>query len=81
MFGTEPSIPGPTGAVQGSLHIIQLLASCFMRLLAVRPSGVVTLVPVLGTLSFLLGCHVQFCYDSVCFVLLYFILSCLVVTS
>lgn len=41
--------------------------------------GLLLFVSALRMLFFLLGCHVQHEYDRFCFILLYFIMACLVV--
>lgn len=52
-----------------------------MGFLILRACESLTLVPALGTLSRLSGCHVQFQYDVFSFILFCLTLSCLIVIS
>jgi hypothetical protein len=55
---TEAASTGSVGTALGPLCIYKL--NIFMGFLTVRTSGSLTLVSALGTLFFLLCCHVQF---------------------
>jgi hypothetical protein len=64
-----------TGACNRFLFIyIIAINSDFMKLLIMRLSVSLTLVPALGTLCFLLGCCVQLGYNSFYFILIYCIM-------